>query len=128
MSSPEQGEDNQSQEQEREAYFRVSRFEAEDTALTTYAAVQQLIFDHPCDLSAYRFLFNQVSHVLVIGGRPTEELDRAIAQLLAGGAPAFLPADIIQVLQQRRDAARQLGPWVEGHYRPGRPLTHRRQP
>ena len=40
----------------------------------------------------------------------------------ADGKNAELPQHIIQTLSERRAQAQRIGPWVEGHYRPGRNL------
>lgn len=113
-------------EQAHQPYYRAARFVREREALETYTKLQQLIFRESCDLSAYRFLLEQVSHVLVIGTQPSEALDTRLANLLKEGKQTTLPADIVQMLNQRRNQARQHGTWVEGHYRPGKHL--RRQP
>jgi hypothetical protein len=42
---------------------------------------------------------------------------------LAAGEPAVVPEDVLRLLNARRTAATQVGPWVEGHYRPGKRLT-----
>ncbi len=34
--------------------------------------------------------------------------------------PTQLPEDILTMLDERRKQAQQIGPWVEGHYRPGK--------
>jgi hypothetical protein len=79
-------------------------------------------FATPCDLSAYRFLLDQVPHVAVLGAPPPPDLDDALAQLLATGAPATLPSAVHQALTARRQQLGRHGPWTEGHYRPGRRL------
>jgi hypothetical protein len=113
-------------------YVRTSRFNDEIAALTAYAEIQDLLFsDTRWNLSTYRILLNQISHVLVIGARPPEEVDREIAQLLSGGQSVTLPDDVIEVLRRRRDEATKLGSWVEGHYRPARSdrsMENRRKP
>lgn len=39
--------------------------------------------------------------------------------LYQSGIPTQLPADVLELLSKRREQAQQLGPWVEGHHRPG---------
>jgi hypothetical protein len=126
----ERGNDEQSSSSEREVipYCRASRFLTTEHAQWVYAQVQEAIFVHDCDLSTYRFSLHQLSHVLVLGCRPAEDLENQIAALLASGMPVALPDELLQTLRERRDQATQLGPWVEGHYRPGTPLGKRRTP
>jgi hypothetical protein len=75
-----------------------------------------------CELSTYRFLLEGISHVAVVGETPPEELDRRLRKILAAGGPTPLPAEILQLLLDRRVQASQQGEWVERHYRPGKEL------
>src|SRR5687768_8905209 len=105
-----------------ESFISVARFEREQLALSAYIKTHDLIFATDCELSVYRFQVKNVSHVAVIGEEPEEGLRRQLEALLAAGSPAALPPDIARVLFERRAQAKRLGPWVEGHYRPGRPM------
>ena len=72
MPSPEHGpsgpaEQPRRHEAEPVPYHRTARFEHEQVAGSVYAAVQEAFFTGPAnDLSAYRFLLDQVSHVTVL--------------------------------------------------------------
>ena len=128
MPSPEHGpsgpaEQPRHPEQEPVPYHRTARFADERVASTVYAAVQDAIFAGPAnDLSAYRFLLDQVSHVTVLGEPPPAELAKALQALLARGDPAALPRCVLQALTDRRRRMSRQGPWLEGHYRPGKRL------
>jgi hypothetical protein len=103
-------------------YLRVAAFADDRTAGRVYTRVQDAIFTAPCDLSAYRFLLDQVAHVAVLGAPPPPDLDQQLTALLAAGTPATLPAEVRQTLIDRRQQMGRRGPWTEGHYRPGRRL------
>lgn len=64
------------------------------------------------ELFAYRFLLNHQSPA-------TAELERKITTILATGEPTTLPTEVLSALVGRRAAAKEVGPWVEGHYRQG---------
>jgi hypothetical protein len=106
--------------QPRDPYFRAARYVADGPAFAAYSLAQDLIFSNSCDLSAYRIRYRDVPHVVLLGGMPEPEIDQKIGQILETGEPADLPQDIMKTLSQRRAQARQIGPWVEGHYRPGK--------
>ena len=95
---------------------------ADPPALTAYSKAQELLFSADCDLSAYRIRFKDVPHVVVLGSRPLNDIDKKLTEILKDGEPANLPQDVVKTLAQRRVEARRIGPWVEGHYRPGRPM------
>ncbi len=48
--------------------------------------------------------------------------DQLIQAILSTGEPTTFPSEILTFLHQRRLQARQLGSWVEGHYRLGNAL------
>lgn len=102
-------------------YYQAARFEAENKALYAYAVLQETIGapEVDCDLSAYRFLLNQVSHVIVLGQQPTPELEQQLKVILSAGEIVTLPPAVLASLLKRRAQATKIGPWVEGHYRPG---------
>jgi hypothetical protein len=60
--------------------------------------------------------------VAVLGTRPAEALVRVIERTLEAGEPTAVPPNVRELLERRRAQARAIGPWVEGHYRPGMPL------
>ena len=110
------------QEYEPVPYHRTARFADELLARRVYAAVQDTLFATPCDVSAYRFLLNQVPHVAVLGAQPPADLDTKLQSLLAAGESATLPHEVLAGLAERRRQMSHRGPWTEGHYRHGRPL------
>ena len=106
-------------------YHQAARFAGEEPAGVAYVAAQEALFAHAgdVDLSAYRFQLNPVYHVVVLGDPPPTELHDALRAILATGEPATVPEDVLKLLNARRAQATQAGPWVEGHYRPGKRLT-----
>ena len=105
-------------------YLRAVRFASEQLAGQVYVQVQDAIFTGPPnDVSAYRFHQGSgVWYVAVLGNPPPSELDERISALLAPGEPVTLPAEVVATLTARRAQMRTLGPWAEGHHRPGRAL------
>ncbi len=107
--------------QDHPAYLKVARFSGEKQAGRAYRKAQDLLFATPdCELSSYRFHLDRIWHVAVLGDPPPEDLDRQLRTILSKGVPASLPEEVLAQLQQRRAQATKLGPWIEGHYRPGR--------
>lgn len=105
-------------------FVAAAKFEAESPAASVYFKAQETVFRNDCDLSVYRFKLREVSHVAILGESPAPELQAQLADLLAAGTAVQLPNDIVSALLQRRTQAKRVGPWVEGHYRPGRPMEH----
>ena len=128
MPSPEHGgphpgePSHREQEHEPVPYHRAARFADERRSARTYRSVQDALFAAACDLSAYRVLINRVPHVAVVGEPPPADLDRRLDHLLAAGEPVALPDAVLTTLAARRAQAARLGPWIEGHHRPGTPL------
>jgi hypothetical protein len=82
-----------------------------------------MLFNTPdADLSAYRFLLQQIWHVAVLGEPPPEEMAKKLETAFARGEPTQLPPDILKALAERREQATKQGTWVERHYRPGQNL------
>ena len=106
-------------------YHQAARFPGEGPAGVAYFAAQEAVAAHAgdADLSAYRFLLDRISHVVVLGEPPPTALHDQVRTILAAGEPATVPEDVLKLLNARRQEATQAGPWVEGHYRPGRRLT-----
>jgi hypothetical protein len=115
-------------EREHGPFYMASRFKSELSAKLAYSQVQELIFrDSKADLSVYRFLLDQVSHVAVVGTPPYERLQQRLENILSYGAyreMTTLPDEIVNALHQRRAQMKQQGDWVEGHYRPGKKLDY----
>jgi hypothetical protein len=119
MASPESHPGGDSSEQESEVYYQAARFPGERPAGKAYFAAQELLFTNTeNNLSAYRFLLYRLWHVAVLGDPPHPNLAHQLQEILAAGEPVSLPADIVQVLYERRQQAKRLGPWVEGHRQP----------
>jgi len=109
---PHQGEP--SKEQEQQPYYLAAWFYAEPSAEQTYFHVRQLLSgDERADLSVYRFLLNEISHLVVIGAQPPEDLDGQLRSAMSTGEPILLPSTVVKALHQI-----QYGFWIEGHYRP----------
>jgi hypothetical protein len=127
MPSPE-GEPNQQllegkPEQEPVPYYHAARFRNEGPARRAYFQAQELLFNTPdADLSAYRFLLQQIWHVAVLGEPPPEDLTKKLQTAFARGETTSLPPNILKLLSQRREQATRQAPWVERHYRPGQNL------
>ncbi len=112
-------------EQEKGSFYIASRFKNELAAKLSYQQAQQLIFhDRKADLSVYRFLLEQVSHVAVVGTPHYERLQGRLEKILSYGEPSTLPDEVVNALHQRRARMKQQGDWVEGHYRPGKKLDY----
>ncbi len=109
-------------ENEPSPWYRAARYETEPPSERAYFQAQETIFQSEDDLSAYRLMLEQIYHVAVLGGPPTEAaLQERIEHILyAEGTPTQLPDDVLTALSERRQQAQQIGPWVEGHYRPGK--------
>jgi hypothetical protein len=103
-------------------YHQAARFPTEELAGSAYFAAQDVVFEHAgdVDLSAYRFQLNRVDHVVVLGAPPPTDLHDALRSILERGEPAVVPEEILRLLNARRTEATKAGPWVEGHYRPGK--------
>ncbi len=114
-----------SPEVELPRYHQAARFPGEGPAGVAYFAAQEAVAAHAggVDLSAYRFQLNQVYHVAALGDPPPAALHDALRAILAAGEPATIPEGILKLLNARRAEATGAGPWVEGHYRPGKRLT-----
>jgi hypothetical protein len=104
-------------------YYRAARFRSHEAAGAAYQRAQATLYAHlECDLSTYRFILDGVSHVAVIGDPPPRQLERQLKAILSAGQATTLPLDVLARLAQRRGQATQIGPWVEGHYDPGKHL------
>jgi hypothetical protein len=105
-------------------YHQAARFPGEEVTETTSFAAQETLFAHAgdVDLSAYRVQRNRVDYVVIVGEPPPTDLHDHLRAMLATGASAVVPEDVLRRLQARRTATTQDGPWVEGHYRPGKRL------
>ncbi len=133
MPTPEGGrgapEHNPKPEQELPEWYRAARYRGEQPAGQTYARVEETLYTHPdYDLSAYRLILEEIYHVAVLGGIPKPEVQQTIEGMLYQmGTPTQLPEDILVFLTKRRAQAQQVGPWVEGHYRPGKRFKRKKR-
>ncbi len=117
MPSPEQGGHHPERERTEPPYHQAARFAGEQPAGRAYQQAQAAIYRTDCDLSTYRLQVNQVWHVAVLGETPPQDLAEELQAILAAGAPATLPREVLTMLVERRKQATKLGPWVERHYR-----------
>lgn len=123
MPSPEHGGRDRNRGKEPISYYQAARFSGEQPAERAYFKAQETIFSNPdCDLSVFRMQLNQISHVVVLGDPPAQELEQKLLLVLSSGEPASLSADILHALQERRAQAIRKGPWLERHYRQGKRL------
>jgi hypothetical protein len=60
---------------------------------------------------------------VIVGEPPPADLHDELRSVLAAGEATVVPEDVLRLLNARRTAVTQVGPWVEGHYRPGKRLT-----
>jgi len=110
-------------EPQRSPYYRAARFPGEQPAGRAYFQAQEVIYRATaCDLSVYRLQLEQRWHVAVLGLRPPRYIERKLERILAAGESVTLPPEVLELLQNRRARATQIGPWVEGHHRPGERL------
>lgn len=102
-------------------YYEAARYPTEPLSALAYFAIQEIIFQaqNEADLSAYRFLLENIWNVAVLGRQPAEEVQQQIHQKLEKGDLTALPDWVLQGLVQRRAQQTNLGTWVEGHHRPG---------
>lgn len=100
-------------------YVKAASYKEERESLHAYSLAQSLILRNNVDLSTYRLLYKEVPHLVVLGLQPPADIDATLEAILGNGTMATLPPDIIRALNQRRNRATRMGPWVEGHYRPG---------
>jgi hypothetical protein len=109
---------------EHEPYYQAARYPTKTAAGKAYTAIEQIIFDENCDLSAYRYLVKNEKkwYVVVIGEEPHPQLHERLKTILitlARGEPVTLDEDTITFLLQRRVEQSKQGPWVERHYSEG---------
>jgi hypothetical protein len=130
---PNQGEGGKDKEQ-RPAYVDARRFPDEESAARAYREGQQALHKDAgkSDVSIYRFQSGPdfTNHVVVLGDPPPRVLQEKLEIAFGMGERVSIDADILQHLLDRRAQAKQLGPWVERHYRPGQAvwLEKRRDP
>ncbi len=112
-----------------EPWYRAARYEAEQPAGQAYFQAQETIFQQECNLSAYRLMLEQIYHVAVLGGAPTEAaMQERIEQILyAEGTSTQLPDEVLIYLFEQRSEQSKKSSWVEGHYRPGKVVDIRKK-
>jgi len=97
-------------------YYRAARFRREAASLRAYQNLESLFFREECELSAYRFLWDEGWHVAAVGAEPQPKLQEQVESILSVGQPTSLPEELLQELQRRRAQNTKLAPWVERHY------------
>jgi hypothetical protein len=113
-------------EEQSSRYHRAAKFPGEKEAGAVYFRLQRLIDTPDADLSAYRFRIQGVWHVAVVGDAPAKELADELEKWLSAGESVDLSEDALEFLFRRRAEQIKHGPWVERHYRPGRPFRFRK--
>ena len=111
-----------SKEQEPLDYYLAARFNTREEAGIPYYAIQETIRKNKCDLSAYRFkqqwedaTYNPW-YVVVVGEKPSDEVQASLNAALEQGEVTGLPEDAIDWLLDCRITQSIKGPWVEAHY------------
>ena len=104
---------------EKNPYHRAAKFPGEREAAAVYFKIQELIKHPECDLSAYRFLIQDVWHVAIVGEIPSSELADQLERDLSVGERVEISVAILDFLLGRRQEQIENGPWVERHHRPG---------
>ncbi len=131
--APRPGEHGKEKEKQP-AYTDARRFPDEETAARAYREGQQALQrdTNKSDVSIYRFKSGPDldNHVVALGNPPPPALKAKLEIAFGLGERVTLAPDILQHLIDRRAEAKQLGPWVERHYRPGQAvwLDKRRDP
>ncbi len=105
-----------------EPWYRAARYDTEPPSAHAYFQAQETIYQSEHDLSAYRLMLEQIYHVAVLGSAPAEAaIQQQIENILyAEGTPTQLPNEVLIYLFDRRAEQSKQGPWMEGHYRPGK--------
>src|SRR5438093_10191231 len=103
-------------------YSLAARYRDAHAAGWSYFAAQETIYQAQCDLSVFRLIWERHWHVAVLGKIPPAEVDQTVRLIMAAGEAVTLPEDVLGELLARRARAAQQGPWIERHFRPGRPL------
>jgi hypothetical protein len=99
MPSPERPGGERNLEHLDPPYYHAARFPAEPVAWRAYSELQVAIsLAQSCDLSGYRFQLGRSWHVVVLGDRPSPDLDERIQTILANGRPASVPRDFLKLL------------------------------
>ena len=123
MPSPEnRGPDPNAEQEKPPVYSRAARYTDGDTAGAAYFEVQDVLYGSEYELSAFRFQLDQLWHVAVVGELPPAAFDQTVQTLLVDGTPETLPPNLITFFNERRIEARQIAPWVERHFRPGKSM------
>jgi hypothetical protein len=117
MPSTERGLSDSSNEHRQPSYCHTVLLEGDRLSGRIYQKLQRAIFESACDLSVYRFKFDDAWHIVVLGETPPTALEEKLTALLASGDPVSLPLEVANALAVRRSEAIRFGPWVEGHYR-----------
>jgi hypothetical protein len=58
----------------------------------------------------------------VLGEQPEKPIEKKLQKILAAGESTALPPDVLKLLQERREQAKQQREWFEGHCWPGKTL------
>ncbi len=126
--SKERGRVPSPKEAEPQPYSLAARYTDDNSSEEVYFQVQHVLDSHPdLALSSFRLQLRRLHsseydwYVTVLGEQPPSEYEDLFRRILSSGEPVTLPDDVREWLFKRRKAATQIGPRVEGHYRPGLP-------
>ncbi len=107
----------------RPSYLDARKYPSAEQAARAYHESQEHIRRDrsAADLSVYRLMVGPSleSHVVILGDTPNKRLREQLLVALGSGEPVDLDYEVLDHLMQRRQVAQGMGPWVEGHYRPG---------
>jgi hypothetical protein len=103
------------------SYYQAAQYPNKSAAGKAYTAIEQIIHDEKCELSAYRYFVpsERKWYVVVIGDQPIVQLHerlKTILTTLPRGQSVILSDEQLAPLLARRQQQIQLGPWVEKHY------------
>jgi|SRR5579859_4119107 len=99
-------------------YSLAYSYPSKNKAGQAYEAARNLIYLHPCELSAYRILSDSGWHVLVVGLKPSviveEPLKKALKQFK--GTLTTLPSEIVDMSFVRHFEKTKHTNWYEQSY------------
>jgi hypothetical protein len=115
----------------RPSYLDSRRYPSPEEAGRAYFETQEAVRRDSgrADLSVYRLMIGPLfeSHVVVLGDTPNKKLLEELQTTLGTGNHVELDEETLAHLMERRVQAEKIGPWVEGHYRPGSPVRFPRR-
>jgi hypothetical protein len=124
MPGKEVGESQGKEKPHRPSYLEARRYPDPQEAAQAYLKSQEAIRTDKgrANLSVYRLMVGPQleSHVVVLGDTPNTRLFEELQRFLGTGETVEIEEDVLEHLMERRAQAERIGPWVEGHYLPGK--------